>query len=201
VAGLSRRLADLSFDEVRRLDVGSWFDPAFARERVPTLVEAINLCRGRVKMNLELKIFGPDRRLVREVTRILEEQDFESDCLVTSLDQDALVGLKRLNPRLRTGLIVAQALGNVSRLEFDVLSVRADHLSDGLLREAHRRGKEVHVWTVNDPRQMAWQVKRGVDNLITGDPDLGIRVRDEWAALTGAERLLLASRLLLRLNP
>jgi hypothetical protein len=48
---------------------------------------------------------------------------------------------------------------------------------------------------------MARQVKRGVDNIITSDPDLAIRVRDEWAGLTGAERLVLAARLLLGLDP
>src|SRR5262249_2835558 len=58
VAGVSRRLDELSYDEVRRLDVGSWFSPAFAGERVPTLVEVIDLCRGRIRLNIELKFFG-----------------------------------------------------------------------------------------------------------------------------------------------
>jgi hypothetical protein len=40
-----------------------------------------------------------------------------------------------------------------------------------------------------------------VDNIMTNDPDLAIRVRDEWASLSGTERLLLASRLLLGLAP
>ena len=44
-------------------------------------------------------------------------------------------------------------------------------------------------------------MKRGVDNIITSDPDLAVRTRDEWASLTGAERLVLASRLLLGLDP
>ena len=104
-------------------------------------------------------------------------------------------------PGVRTGFIVAHALGDVSGLEVDVLNVRADHLSDDLLREAHRRGREVHVWTVNDPREMARFIKRGVDNILTSDPDLLIRVRDEWAALSGPERLVLTSRLLLGLDP
>jgi glycerophosphoryl diester phosphodiesterase len=82
-----------------------------------------------------------------------------------------------------------------------VLSVRAEALSDEVLREAHRRGKEVHVWTVNDARQMARLMKRGVDNIITDDPDILIRARDEWASLTGSQRLVLASRLLLGLDP
>jgi glycerophosphoryl diester phosphodiesterase len=135
------------------------------------------------------------------VARLVREQDLESDCLITSFDYDALLEVKRHNPRLRTGLIVAHALGDVGRLQVEVLSVRADWLSDDVLRAAHRRGQEVHVWTVNDPRQMAQWIKSGVDNIITSDPDPAIRARDEWAQLTGAERLVLASRLLLGLEP
>jgi glycerophosphoryl diester phosphodiesterase len=201
VAGVSRRLDELSYDELQRLDVGRWFSPTFAGERVPTLVEVIKLCRGRIRLNIELKFFGPDRRLAQEVARILREQDMESACLVTSLNYDALREVKRHNSRLRTGLIVAHALGDISRVDVDALSVRADFLSDDVLRQAHRHGREVHVWTVNDASQMTRQIKRGVDNIITSDPDLAIHVRNEWAGLTGTERLVLASRLLLGLNP
>jgi glycerophosphoryl diester phosphodiesterase len=201
VAGVSRRLDELTYDEVRKLDVGSWFDRGFAGERVPTLEQVIRLARGRIKLNIELKFFGPDRRLAREVVRIVREQNFESACLITSFNYDALLEVKRHGPHLRTGLVVAHSLGDVSRLEVDALSVRADYLSDGLIRAAHRLGREVHVWTVNDPGDMTRLIKRGADNLITSDPDVAIRVRDEWAGLTGSERLLLASRLLLGLDP
>jgi glycerophosphoryl diester phosphodiesterase len=201
VAGVSRRLEEMSYDELRKLDVGSWFGPAFASERAPTLKEVIKLSRGRIKLNIELKFFGPDRRLAQEVARLVREQDFELDCLVTSLNYDALLEVKRHNPRLRTGLIVAHALGDVSRLETEVLSVRADFLSDELLRSAHRRGMEIHVWTVNDASQMVRLMKRGVDNLLTSDPDVAIRMRNQWDRVTGTERLLLASRLLLGLGP
>jgi glycerophosphoryl diester phosphodiesterase len=201
VAGVSRRLDELSYDEVRQLDVGSWFDPAFSGERVPTLAEVITLCRGKIRLNIELKFFGPDRRLAQTVADIVREQDFESDCLITSLNYDALMEAKRHNPRLRTGLTVAHALGDISRLEVEALSVRADFLSDEVLRAAHRLGREVHVWTVNDAGQMTRLMKRGVDNIITSDPDLAIRVRSEWTSLTGPERLVLASRALLGLDP
>jgi glycerophosphoryl diester phosphodiesterase len=201
VAGDPRRLEDLTIDQVRQLDVGRWFDPSFAGERVPTLVEVINLCRGRIKLNIEMKFYGPDRRLAGEVARLVQDQDFESGCLVTSFNYDALLELKRHNGRLRTGIIVAYALGDVSQLEVDALSVRADFLSDGLLRSARRHNREVHVWTVNDAGQMTRLMKRGVDNILTDDPDLLIRVRGEWTGLTQGERLVSASRLLLGLDP
>jgi len=69
------------------------------------------------------------------------------------------------------------------------------------MHSAHRDGKEVHVWTVNEARQMFALMKRGVDNIITSDPDLAVQVRDEWANLSGSERMVLASRLLLGLDP
>jgi glycerophosphoryl diester phosphodiesterase len=117
------------------------------------------------------------------------------------MSYDAVREVARHNPHLRTGLIVAQALGDVSRLDLDLVSVRADHLTDELLRAAHRRGREVHAWTVNDRGEMTRLIQRGVDNILTSDPDLAVRVRDEWNNLTGSERLLLASRLLLGLEP
>jgi glycerophosphoryl diester phosphodiesterase len=86
-------------------------------------------------------------------------------------------------------------------LEIDALSIWASGLSDEVLRDAHRLGREIHVWTVNDARQMARLIKRGVDNILTDDPDLLIRVRSEWASLTGTQQLLLSSRLLLGLDP
>jgi glycerophosphoryl diester phosphodiesterase len=201
VAGVPRRLDEMSYEEVRPLDVGSWFDPAFAGERVPTLAEVMDLCRGKIRLNIELKVLGPDRRLAREVADLVRQHGFEADCLVTSLSYDALLEAKQRNPRLRTGLVVAHALGDVSRVEVDALSVRADFLSDEILRAAHGLGREVHVWTVNDAGQMTRLMNRGVDNIITSDPDLAIRVRDEWAGLTWAERLVLVSRLLLGLEP
>ncbi len=133
VAGVSRRLDALSYDEVRKLDVGSWFDPSFAGERVPTLAEAIDLARGRIKLNVELKLQGPDRQLGQAAARLVHEKDFESDCLVTSFNYDLLLEMKRRHPRLQTGVIVAHALGDVARLEVEALSVRADFLSDEVL--------------------------------------------------------------------
>jgi glycerophosphoryl diester phosphodiesterase len=201
VAGDPRRIEELTYDEVRKLDVGSWFDPSFAGEHVPTLAEVIELARGRIKLNIELKINGQDRRLAQEVARIVHEKDFESECLITSFAYDALREIKQRYPRQRTGLIVAHALGDVSQLEVDALSVRVDFLSDDLLRAAHSRGREVHVWTVKGAGQITRLIKRGVDNIITDDPDLAIRVRNEWADMSGTERLLVASRLLLGLEP
>lgn len=46
---------DFTLAEIKRLDAGSWFDPKFAGERVPTFDEAVALIRGRAGLFPELK--------------------------------------------------------------------------------------------------------------------------------------------------
>ena len=46
---------DFTLEEIKRLDAGSWFDPRFASERVPTLSEVIEIARGRAGIFPETK--------------------------------------------------------------------------------------------------------------------------------------------------
>jgi len=66
------------------------------------------------------------------------------------------------------------------------------------IRRAHRTGRDVYVWTVNDPAPMLWAMSRGVDGLISDRPDIARRVVDRRAELSDAQRLLVA--LLVRLG-
>lgn len=201
VAGDSRRLDQLTFAEVRELDVGSWFAPEFAAQRTPTLVEAIELCRGRIRLNIELKVFGAPEPLAQAVAQIVREQHFETQCIVTSLSHEALIEVRRHAPDLPVGLIVGQSIGDVNRLQVDALSVRADHLSDAMIRAAHLQSRQVMVWGMDGERQMLRQLQRGVDNLITSDPEPALQLRDRWQAYSDSERLAIALRLLLTLQP
>jgi glycerophosphoryl diester phosphodiesterase len=60
------------------------------------------------------------------------------------------------------------------------------------VRRAHRAGKSVYVWTVNDPPAMLEAISRGVDGLITDNPALAREVVDRHAALDKSQRLLVA---------
>jgi len=53
-------IAELTFDEIRRLSAGRTFDERFASERVPSLDEVAAACRGRIDVLLDLKETGPE---------------------------------------------------------------------------------------------------------------------------------------------
>jgi glycerophosphoryl diester phosphodiesterase len=60
---------DLTLAELRRLDAGRWFAPVYAGERVPTLREILDLCRGKIDVLIDLQEPGEDycRRIAAEV--------------------------------------------------------------------------------------------------------------------------------------
>src|SRR5262249_26310249 len=76
-------------------------------------------------------------------------------------------------------------------------SVNTRLATDDLLHRAQRLGKQVHVWTVNEPRAMRRLIEHGVDNVITDDPERFLEIRRERASLGDGQRLLLACASLL----
>lgn len=75
---------DFTLAEIKKLDAGSWFDPKFKDERVPTFDEAIELIRGKAGIFPELK-----------TPEIYEGRDVKFEELVaTALDQHRLRGPK-----------------------------------------------------------------------------------------------------------
>ena len=207
VAGVPGEISAMTLDEVRAADIGKKFSAAFAGEKVPTLAEVIALARDRIKLEIEPKYYDREgeqakgRNLALDVVRLLEREHFESQCIVSSLNYEALLEVRRYNPRIHTAAIVTLAIGDIVWLDVDALCVNAELLSDRLICAARARHKDVQAWTVDDPRQMIKLIERGVSNIVTNVPDVLIRLRAEFAGLSHIERRLLAARYLLGLEP
>ena len=194
LAGDPRRLEDLTLEETRSIDVGSRFDPAFAGETLASLADVIDLVRGRLRLNIELKYNRPDPALVPAVVDLLRQKQFLDQCVITSLDFASLRAVKQLEPRLATGLIVTQSVGNPARLPVDFLSVNAGVVSEALIGLVHTNGMQIHVWTINDPELMTRMVEMGIDNAITDKPAEMRQILEERAELTRPEKLALQMR-------
>jgi glycerophosphoryl diester phosphodiesterase len=99
--------------------------------------------------------------------------------------------MKRLRPAWTSGLLTAKAIGDLSGVPADFLAVEKAMATRRFIRVAHRAGKPVYVWTVDDPARMIRMIGLGVDGLITNRPDVARAVLDRYARMTQAERLLL----------
>ncbi|GAF06465.1 glycerophosphoryl diester phosphodiesterase [Paenibacillus pini JCM 16418] len=98
------KVKDYTWQQIQRLDAGSWKGRAFRGERIPSLDEVLRLCCGRVRLNIELKTSGSMYPgLEQAVIKRVEAYHMEQDVVLTSFDTNALRRVKEINPSFRTG--------------------------------------------------------------------------------------------------
>lgn len=173
VAGIDKNIWNLNYREIADVDVGSWFSEEFAGVTIPTLEEVMEMAKGRLKLNIEIKLTGHEKNIEQSVVEIIEEYGMENDCVITSFQAKALKKVKKANPDIQTGYILHVAYGDFSGLNYaDALSVNYSFATELLIDEAHNAGKKVFVWTVNTPEAINEMINNGADMIITDDPVL-----------------------------
>ena len=193
IGGGPAKIWEATAAELRAVDIGSHKGPQFSGERVATLAEALAVCKGKARVDVELKSYGHDQKLQERVIAIVEAAGMANDCIYMSLDHTMIARLKRLRPSWRCGVLAAKAKGDLTSLQADFLAVEARMATGPFIRRAHRAGQDVYVWTMNDPAWMLAALSRGADGLITDKPDLARTVVARRAAMSDAQRFGLAA--------
>lgn len=181
VAGDPRGVWELDHAALAKLEAGAWFSPRFAGEPIPTLAEVLDLARGRIGLNIELKHHGHEQHLVESALDLVRAAGMGGDCLLTSEDLGALRRVKDLAPHLRIGWIVDADPGNPRNLEINALSLHLPLATPGLIRACQAAGVETHVWTVNERVDMVRLIRLGVTSIITDRPAVLRKVLAEGA--------------------
>lgn len=164
---------------IRALDAGSWFGPAFAGERVPTLEEAVALLLELgLAANVEIKpAEGHEARTGEAVAAFLRDR-WPADgpkLLLSSFAREALVAAKAAAPQLPRGLL-AEAPPDDWAEAMQELACATLHLSHGdtpedSLKHLVEAGVPVLLYTVNDPARATALLAAGARSIITDEPD------------------------------
>lgn len=167
--GLNRNTWELTYDEVSRLDAGSFFSPEYAGERIPLLSEVVEFARENlIKLNIELKPTGHETDFEKTVVDIVTEQDFLDMCVITSQVYRVLENIKEYSPDVQTVYVMSLAYGHITVLEAaDHFSVEAANVTEKLVDRVHGEGKQLYAWTVNTESGIRRMVDLNVDNVIT----------------------------------
>lgn len=102
-----------SIFELKSLDAGSWFAASFAKERIPTLAETLDLVRGKGIVNVEIKSSieasrhggPPPRELARAVVAVIDAHADPETIVVSSFDPRVLRHVARRAPRVKRGFL------------------------------------------------------------------------------------------------
>ena len=197
LAGVSPKIWESTLEELQQIDIGSWFDPKFEREKIPTLKEVLQEVKGKAKVLIELKDYGHDIALEEKVVDIVEEMGMSKDVAVMSLNPEQVKKLKALRPECESGILLSKVVGDISKMDVNFLAVNLGMMDPSFIKKTHAVGKKLYVWTADDPITIFKMLTYGVDGIITNEPEIARHVIKERNNLKPIERLILHAAVIL----
>ncbi|GIP40369.1 glycerophosphoryl diester phosphodiesterase [Paenibacillus sp. J31TS4] len=168
-------IRDMTLEELRQLDAGSWFDEKFAGEKVPTLEEVFALAPADMLLNIELKesYGGAIEPVLAELIRRHNRLD---SVVVSSFFHKTLARLREIDPEIKVGALYAHDF--LSHRQFaESYPIPLTSLHPGYkyipcedIRESVAAGFKVYVWTVNHREDMEKLAACGVSGMISDKP-------------------------------
>lgn len=168
-------VAESTFEELRAVDAGRWFDRDFAGQRIPMIEEVLGLSReAEIGFYFQLRCPFSDefgRLLIQEVGKA----DALTRVVIVSSEPTALGALRQLDHAIVTGLridsphpdAVEQAAGAGARQ----LYLREDLVTAEVVNRVHGAGLLAVAGSVNPPTRMRALLAARVDGIVTGFPD------------------------------
>ena len=171
--GVDIGIWEISYDSISKLEAGAWFDPKFKGEPIPKLEDIMDEVKGKMKLNIEIKMNGHQKQLTEKVVQLVEDKKYISNCILTSFDLDAIDKVEKLNKNIKTGYILREIPENrdIFNSGVDLISAHKTMVNDAFIKKAHKHNLEVHVWIVNEPEEMKKFIQLGVDNIVTDYPE------------------------------
>ena len=179
-SGVDKNIWETNYADLKGLDMGSWFSKDYIDEPLPTLKEIIDLVRGKMKLNIELKANQHEKMLAERSLKVVTDNNFLDQVVFTSFKFDEIRKIRELNKEAKVGYIFGKLPEDVDVFseDVDLLSAHYKTVDADFIQKAKAAGKEVAVWTVNEPADMNRMIEIGVDQIITNYPDILRKVLD-----------------------
>jgi len=171
----SRPVNHFTQDEMRSLDVGSWFGPEFKDERAPTLDEVFETLPADFLVNVEMKVIMKGMRLIaHKVAEAVRRHSRWDSTLVASFNPISLWELRKIDPRIVRGYIWSRRHPFPIRSRCFSPLVQAnwydpanDSYNPKLHRKFHSRGARVLAWDLDFDQDLEKMTAARVDGIVT----------------------------------
>ncbi len=165
---------ELTLHDLKALDAGAWFAPAFAGVQIPTLDEVFEAVGQRVFVNVEIKAATSHTDGVEEVVaNCIKRHQMHQRVLVSSFNSITLARFRACMPDVPIGYLYE---GSTTGLPVGAI-YEAYHpchtlITSQLVADCRQRQQLINVWTVNDPARALELCTLGVHGIITDKPDI-----------------------------
>lgn len=151
--------------------------PDLMEQTIPTLADYLNWVKDTPLLtNIELKTKDEkDRELEEKVAELIRRHGMQSKLIVSSFYQDRLERIISQLPEVQTALLVPHfnetVITDSKNLPVDFIHLKAVSVTPEVVEEAHRHGKAISTWTVNDYEDMKKMNELVLFAIITDFPD------------------------------
>ena len=162
---------DMNLFDLKQLDFGE-------NEKIPTLEELINLAKGKISLNCEIKVEG----IIKKIVKIFQDTDLIDSVILSSFIHKELIKAKRIAPNIKlaalipegTGLLIdwyfkKRAIDKAVKNKFFAINPLYKLVNRQFVDYAHKKGLKVYPWTVDSGIAIKKLVNVGVDGIITND--------------------------------
>ena len=166
--------------ELKALDAGSWFQPRFAGEQVPTLEEVLDDVNGRAMINIEIKASAfeahyPVDSIERQVVDLVACKNLQASVLISSFEWKLLDNIATMKDAPSIALLSKfPADGdNVERcMKLKAFSWHPNcgELHHEQVKIMHEAGICVFPYNVDSQKEYHRMIRMDVDGVITSDP-------------------------------
>ncbi len=174
IGGLDSLVHETDHSTLLSLDVGGG-------QHIPLLSEVLELCKGKLGVNIEIKEPG----IEKQAFSLVEEYDMVQDVLFSSFFHDSLRVIRELSDEVQTGILYNEPpddpIAYAEKFKANAINPLFFTITPEVVESAHSSGLKVFPWTVNDEDMMKELLKIGVDGIITDLPDLAVRVVDDFS--------------------
>jgi glycerophosphoryl diester phosphodiesterase len=179
----------LTLKELKRLDAGSWFHSNFAGERLPELIEVLELIDGRALINIEIKSNAyesnhPPDAIEQQVLQLMRQKKARDYILISSFNiliLEQLATFKDAPPLAWISKSPADRHSVEMCTRIDAFSWHPEHLilTRDQVAMMHAAGIRVFPFNMESQADFNRMLSIGVDGIITNDPIEAL----EWIGL------------------
>lgn len=162
---------DFTYDQIRKLDAGNWFDSRYKGEKIPSFKEILQQVKGKNKLIIEIKSNGHEYPgIEKKVVDLIKEYDMVSEVFIKSFNHKIIKEISKIDASIQTGILITGhptlLLEQVRETGSKFISMSYYYLDQEILEIMHSQGIDVMAWTVN--------IEYAVDHILKLDRDITI---------------------------
>ncbi|MDF1539600.1 MAG: glycerophosphodiester phosphodiesterase family protein [Candidatus Thorarchaeota archaeon] len=169
ISSIDGMVSEMHLSELKSLDLGDGC-------KIPTLGEVLDICHGKCKVNIEIKVLDVERKALEAV----KQRSMLEEVIFSSFLHGTLSVVKDLEPHAETAVLYNEPMDDPISYAIDLQASAINplffYLEESVVKSAHDAGLNVYPWTINDVDMIAEFVRMGVDGIITDLPDVCFRV-------------------------